>query len=201
MKIHVLHGIHTAFNDPVVEELLPFLEGDVRYPDYGYILAVETKRINPAIVGSVTPYIGADDVMIGHSNGCAIIYDLLRQGVKMAGLVLINGALRQDIVLPDCVKFCHVYFNAGDNITEVARAAEMLAISPVDPVWGQMGHAGYIGTDTRVTNFDCGSVAVAPAGMPLVSGHSDIFTAAKIAKWGPFINARLQESCALALAA
>lgn len=194
MRIHVLHGIHTAYNDPVVKALLPYLQGDVRYPDYGFILACETKRINPAVVGTLAPYVEPDDVMVGHSNGCAIIYDLLEQGVKMAGLVLINGALRQDITLQPCVKFCHVYFNDGDNITQLARDAERLAISPVDRNWGEMGHAGYVGEDPRVTNINCGITA--PDALPMVVGHSDIFTPGKIDKWGVYINQRLQESAA-----
>lgn len=190
MNLHALHGIHTPTNDPEVESLLPFLAplGVVRYPDYGYILAVETKRINPVIAGSVAPYVGEDDVMVGHSNGCAVIYDLLQMGVKMKGVVFVNGALRQDITLPPCVKFAHVYYNAGDNITEIARCAEMLAISPVDAVWGEMGHAGYIGTDPRVKNFDCSNTI----GLPAISGHSDIFTPAHIAAWGPFIKKQIE---------
>lgn len=192
MKFHVLHGIHTPTNDPVVESLLPFLKGEINYPDYGFILAVETRRINPVIVGSVAPYVGPDDIMVGHSNGCAIIYDLLQRGVKMKGVVLINGALRQDIILPPCVKFAHIYYNAGDNITEVARCAEMLAISPVDAVWGEMGHAGYVGNDPRVKSFDCGPAAVAGTVLPGISGHSDIFTPPHIAEWGPFINAQIE---------
>lgn len=190
MKLHLVHGIHTATGDPAVQRLLPFLTGwdEVVYPDYGYILAVETKRINPVIVGCLKPYIGPDDVMIGHSNGCAAIYDLLQAGVKMKGVVFLNGALRQDVTLPDCVKFCHVYFNEGDDITEVAQAAARLGVS-VDANWGQMGHAGYLGTDPRVENFNCGSVATSPANLPLLDGHSDLFTPGKVEAWGPFVNA------------
>lgn len=190
MNIHVLHGIHTPLNDPVVAGLLPYLQGEGRkiyYPDYGWIAAVETRRINPAVMGTFAPYIGEDDVLIGHSNGCALIYDHILAGGKAKGLVLINGALRRDIKLPDCIKFAHVYYNVGDDITEVARVADEIFFSPVDPVWGDMGHAGYLGTDGRVVSVDCGVAS----GMPVVCGHSDIFTPAKLAAWGPYIDGKM----------
>jgi pimeloyl-ACP methyl ester carboxylesterase len=186
--IVVLHGIHTSAGDPAVPSLFPYLPGPHTWPDYGYILALETRRINPAVIGALLPYIGSQDVLVGHSNGCAIAFQVA-QKVPVRGLVLIDAALRRNIVMPAWVEFCHVYFNAGDDITELAEFEADLPASPVDPMWGEMGHAGYSGTDPRVQNYDCG----ATAGLPAVSGHSDIFTPEKIKAWGPFIGQRLAE--------
>ena len=102
MQIHLIHGIHTKNEDPVVKQLIPYLETiglKVNYPDYGFILGLETKRMNPLIVGTILPYINQNDIIIGHSNGCAIAYGLMNQGANPVGLVFINGALTQQLVL------------------------------------------------------------------------------------------------------
>lgn len=184
--IVLLHGIHAEGQNTVVDEIAAYLGQPFLYPDYGYILAVETRRINPAVVGALLPYIGEKDVLIGHSNGCCIAYRIAQQK-PVKGLVLIDGALKRDLVLPSWVEFCDVYFNAGDDITEVAEAAARIPGFPVDPMWGDLGHAGYSGDDKRVTNIDCG----ATQGLPVVSGHSDISVPGKIEAWGPYIAARL----------
>lgn len=193
MKCHLIHGIHTGISDPSVPSLIPYLHGEVVYPDYGFILAGETRRINPAVIGSLQNYVGPDDVMIGHSNGCAIIYGLLQRGVKMKGVVFINAALTTWPGIPDYVKFCHCYYNSGDDITEIAQVAEELGL--VDPNWGAMGHFGYKGTDQRWRNF-CGDLASAPGTLPGLCGHSDLFTPTNIEKWGPFVSAVIDQDYA-----
>jgi hypothetical protein len=190
--IHLIHGIHTQGASPV-QGLIPFLERagwEVKYPDYGYILGVETRIVNPIIEGALTPYVGPEDVLIGHSNGCAIIYSMLMKGLKVAGAVFINAALEQNIVLPPGCPFIHVYSNAGDEVTEAAKIGAALGID--DPVWGEMGHGGYNGTDPKIPNFFCDRVPYAPK----VQGHSDFFTPIKLAYWGVYLCAELKESLA-----
>jgi hypothetical protein len=186
--IHMIHGIHTGFNDVTVPGLVPYLERTGEYvvhPNYGYILAMETKRINPIVVGLLLPYIEPGDILIGHSNGCAIVHDLLVAGAKASGIVFINGALDRDVTLPFWVKWADVYFNDGDTITEVAELADRLGL--VARCWGEMGHAGYSGQDVRFKNIDCGKTS----GMPRVNGHSDLFTSVNLPAWGDFISKRI----------
>lgn len=182
--IHLLHGIHTAGPSPI-EGLIPYLAPySIKYPDYGYILGVETCQINPAVVGTLKPYVNPQDIFICHSNGCAIAYDLMSQGVKVAGAIFINGALNSHFGRPSGCGWIDVYWNAGDTITEAAKIGAQLGID--DPSWGELGHSGYLGTDPLVTNYNCG----VKVGMPIVSGHSDFFT--KLAAWGPFLMDTLQ---------
>lgn len=189
--IHLLHGIHTPYGDPKVKALIPYLTplGNVVYPDYGYIMAIETKRMNPPLVGMLLPYIESGDWIVAHSNGCAIAYDLIGRlppEITNIGLVLIDGALRRDIVLPPCVRACHIYFNAGDQITEVAALAELLPFSLVDPNWGEMGHCGPtadVAQDPRVLVVDCAHTS----GEMNDEGHSEIFVSPEIESWGPYI--------------
>lgn len=183
--IHLIHGIHTGGPSPV-QGLVPYLRlagFDVRYPDYGYVLGIETRLGNPMIVGSILPYVGPDDILIGHSNGCAIAYDILQKGAKVAGAIFINAALEQSI--KPLAPWTDVYFNPGDDITEAARIASMVGIA--DPVWGEMGHAGYNGKDPSITNVNCGSTP----GLPVVCGHSDFFTPSKLPPWASFLIDRI----------
>lgn len=192
MKIHLIHGIHTTPQSSSVPGLIPYLKGpvyDVAIPNYGYILAAETNRFNPSVVSMLCPYVDGSDVLVGHSNGCAIIYAMLdtlvNAGRPPRGLVLINGALEQKITLPAEVEWCDVYFNAGDTITEVAQIAAWLGTAP--RTWGEIGHAGYVGADKRITNFDCGNTP----NMPKCSGHSALFEPANLPAWGKFIMDRI----------
>jgi hypothetical protein len=186
-RAHLIHGIHTDGQAPILGLSPPLRSSgfEVLYPDYGWIAGLETKVVNPIIVGSLLPYIAPGDVLIGHSNGCAIIYDLLNKGAQPAAVAFVNAALERSIVRPAWVKQIDVYFNPGDEITEVAELSEKLGIT--DPVWGEMGHAGYLGSDAAITNIDCG----ATPGMPVVSGHSDFFTPSKLDEWGKYLVGRL----------
>jgi hypothetical protein len=183
---HLVHGIHTQGDSPL-EAIGPFLPfgSHIAYPDYGFILGLETRVVNPIIVGALKPYISPTDIMIGHSNGCAIIYDLMHSGVAMGGAVFINAALEQNIIRPATVPWIDVYFNAGDTITEAAKFGALLGID--DPVWGAMGHAGYSGTDSEIQDADCGKTP----GLPIVYGHSDLLTPGKRGAWFPYIAQRI----------
>jgi hypothetical protein len=187
VNVHLIHGIHSQGQSPI-EALIDFLGGfNVRYPDYGWILGIETKFFNPVIVGTLLPYIEVGDILIGHSNGCAIIYDLMAEATcPQVNAVFINAALEQSIQRR-MASWIDVYFNSGDEITEAAKIGAELGLT--DAVWGEMGHAGYNGTDTAITNINCGSTK----DMPVVSGHSDFFTPSKLSYWGPFLANRIRE--------
>jgi hypothetical protein len=180
--IHLIHGIHTE-GVSLVEGIIPFLsEWGVKYPDYGYILGIETRIINPLIVGSLQPYINPEDVLIGHSNGCAIAYDLMRRGVTVAGAIFINAALEANIARPAGCPWIVVYSNKGDKITEAAQIAARLGVT--DPVWGEMGHSGYSGKDPNIFNVFCD----ATVSEPVVSGHSDFFSPhTNLIPWATFL--------------
>jgi hypothetical protein len=182
VTVHVIHGIHTE-GASVVEGLIPYLaEWPVKYPDYGYILGIETRWVNPLICGSLMPYIAPEDIIIGHSNGCAIAYDLMRQGVKVRGAIFINAALESNIIRPAGCPWIHVYSNRGDQITEAAQIAARLGIT--DPVWGEMGHLGYTGTDPMIPNTYCDKQPP----LPVVAGHSDFFAPhTNLPAWGAFL--------------
>lgn len=189
MRIHLIHGIRTSPDSPV-KGLIPYLQSAgfaVKYPEYGFELALETRFFNPMFVGSILPYIEPGDICIGHSNGCALIYEMMRLGAPIQGAVFINGALEQSLVRPAHVKWIDVYYNADDQITEAARIGASIGV--VDRDWGQLGHAGYLGNDPEIRSVNCGTTF----GLPIVSGHSDFFTPANLAKWAPYLINRIKE--------
>lgn len=164
--------------------LVPYFQAagfECRVPDYGLITALETRIVNPLIERTMRPYIEPGDVFIGHSNGCAIGYDLMTGGAGFRAAAFINAALERNIKVP-AGTWLDVYFNEGDRATEAAAVAE--ALGWVSPVWGEMGHSGYDGDAPLVSNVDCGH----PSNpfLPL-SGHSDMGTPAKLAQWGPYV--------------
>jgi hypothetical protein len=184
MRAHVCHGIHTPENDPVVMGLIPYLRAvgfEVLFPDYPWIAGLSTRVVNPIITGSIKPYVEEGDIWVGHSNGCAIGYDLMHMGVPISGAVFINGALDPRIVRPAQVRKIAVLYNSGDTITEWAEIAEHLHL--VDSSWGELGHTGYEGSDPLIENFNCDF----QPGMPPLHGHSDLFTVAHLAAWGPWV--------------
>lgn len=167
--------------------LVPYLRQagfDCKVPDYGLITAEEARIANPLIVRSILPYIEPGDLWVGHSNGCALGYEALQAGAPLAGLVLINAALKRDIELPAGV-WAHVYYNAGDDATLAAEAGRRLGLT--DPNWGDMGHFGYLGDNPNVMAVDCAN----RAGMPRCWGHSDLFSPVPLPAWGPYIPSRM----------
>lgn len=192
-RVHFIHGILDSVGKAGLLKLVPYFQQagfDTRVPDYGLITACETRIVNPIITRCLRPYVEPGDVIVGHSNGCAIAYDLVAGGQwGIAGLILINAALKRDIRLPTGM-WADVYYNRGDEATVAAIAAA--AVGLVDPVWGEMGHAGYSGGNKLIMNINCGH----SDGLPPVSGHTDIFTDTKIAAWGPFIVKRATLSVA-----
>lgn len=196
MRIHLVHGIMDSVGKSGLLKLVPYFRKagyDVRIPDYGLITACESKIVNPIIWRTMRPYIDDGDVYVGHSNGCAIGYDLVLDGWKPAGMVLIDAALEREIVLPAST-WADVYFNEGDDATVAAVVAADLGL--VQSIWGEMGHAGYQGSNALVANIDCARTA----DMPAVSGHSAIFDDGRVELWAPYIVERVRMRLAVARA-
>ncbi len=188
MRVHIIHGIHTA-GPGSVGLLAPYLQAagfKTIEPDYGWIAGVETKLVNPIIRDCIFPYVESGDLLVGHSNGAAICYELMMMGAPALGAALINGALAREISRPRGVKAIDCYWNSGDHITEVAKIGQELGL--LDAQWGEMGHAGPDTRDPAITSIDCGNTA----GMPKVIGHSDFFAALNLESWGPFLAHRLR---------
>lgn len=186
MRVHVVHGIMDPVGTAGILALVPYFQAagfECKVPDYGLITALEAKIVNPLLVRTLRPYMQPGDIWVGHSNGCAIGYELLITGVEFAGMVLINPALEPNVVFPPGV-WADIYSNRGDTATVAAQVAHEFGLT--DPVWGEMGHSGYTGSNPLALNVYCDKTQ----NMPVVDGHSDIFTPPNLSKWGPYAISR-----------
>ncbi|QBQ71168.1 alpha/beta hydrolase [Shewanella phage S0112] len=107
---------------------------------------------------------------IGHSNGCAIIFEAAKLGAKFDSVVLINPALKMDTPIPANIKKVYVIHTAYDDATLSARVLDRLPVIRwlIPNFWGAMGTFGYKGKcDSRIANFDMSMY---------LQGHSDFFT-------------------------
>ena len=115
---------------------------------------------------------------IGHSNGCAIIVEAMRQGAKFDTILLINPALNINTVFPEGDYKIVVIHTKHDKATKAARFFDSIPFVElfVPDEWGAMGTRGYQGTDQRVLNMDWSEI---------LTGHSTIFTEEIMALVGP----------------
>lgn len=157
-------------------------------PTYGFLPALLLGLIpwlDDRIAEALSGFIEEEDILVGHSNGGTLTY-LISQRKQIRGAVLLNAALETD-KLPEA-QFIHIYFNAGDIVTKLS------SILPFH-VWGGMGGLGYTGQDKRVKNIDQGNP---PEGLPVLDGHSDVFTVGKCRRWARYMaELCLQEVLAL----
>lgn len=194
MKVHLLHGIHTKRGSESVVNLRPHIaKGSglpVVYHEYGDIWALSTRHYNPRIAAELMSSIKPGDVLVGHSNGCAIWMRCLELGAPAAGLVLLNAALRDDILFPSQLKFAHVYFNCYDEAVPLTSFPVLQQLF-FDPLWGDMGRDGWRGDDKRVAQFDCWN---REDELPGLSGHSSITHKDVADDWGLYIGARIADA-------
>lgn len=193
MKIHLIHGIHTSETNGTIQHLEPYIEKysglEVQYHRYGYALALTTRFLNPSRARKIAKDVEDGDICIGHSNGCALIYEIMQQK-NLSGAVLINAALETDISLPNSLlKWVHVYYNEGDAAIPLTEIPFLRRIF-FDRPWGEMGKYGYKGKpDPRIKNIDCGHPSTE---LPPVEGHTDLFLPEKLYFWGPYIGRRIK---------
>jgi pimeloyl-ACP methyl ester carboxylesterase len=168
---HFLHGFNVSDGgEGTTDKLIPvFRAAGFRAiaHDYGWFGLVRVRLCNGGVAEAVKATVKRGDIGIGHSNGCAILAEAADRGAPFAGMVLINPALDEDRILPQSVRWIHVYYNSGDTAVWASRLLQF------SHPWGAMGRLGFKGDDPRYRNIDCG---------PDVNGHSDIFT--KLDKWG-----------------
>lgn len=116
-------------------------------------------------------------ILVGHSNGCAIIYDACKYfGAEVDKAVFINPALDKDVAVPTEMKRLDVWFSPSDKPVKWSKYL------PFHP-WGEMGCVGYEGFDIdKVRCFDKQS------SYPISSStHSDVFSVEKLPFFAPEI--------------
>ena len=167
-KCHFVHGFNVKDGGKAtIDRLLPHFkinEFIAVQHDYGYLRFRGVLQRNKTIAAKIKYHLGADDVAIGHSNGCAILVKCQHQGATLNKLILINPALDKHFVFPASVNEIHVFHNKHDKAVVAAKWLRKLVFWRNTFLWGEMGNTGYKGNDKRVTNH------------VLAKGHSAVFS-------------------------
>jgi len=171
-----------------VGKLTPFFEDRgamVSVVNYGWFGIGRTYVKNKKVAKKLSKRINllqfkhprAKIVLVGHSNGCAIINEAANAFSLCAEkAVYINPALNANTKKPSFIKKLDVWYSSSD------RAVKWSRWLPFHP-WGTMGAVGYIGTDQTVRNFDKQNKWEPNSS----SRHSDVFKKKKLKFFGPLI--------------
>lgn len=180
-RVILLHGFNVRDEGiATVGRLAPYFEAAgfrVKRPRYGWtFLLFGVRYMNPRAARMIADMAEPGDVVVGHSNGCAIAVGAAEQGAPFSQLVLINPALDSDHKFPSQLERIHVWHSPSDA---PVRWAKWLPWH----TWGDMGAVGYRGPfDPRVTCYNKQN------GFPVSSsGHSDIFASGKLEYFAPLI--------------
>jgi hypothetical protein len=148
--IHLIHGFNVADGGKnTVDTLRPLLEKagyEVSEFDYGRIglLGVRfgNKKRARRLAGQVEPA----DIVVGHSNGCALIALAMQMGMTVSHAVFIHPALNRKWTPPKgAAEKVTVYFSEKDIATRAAKL--LVGVMKLFPtkyqyMWGSMGTVG-----------------------------------------------------------
>lgn len=194
--LFLLHGFNVKDRGAsTTDKLIPYIKPTVLVDDdYGYtVLSVKfvtlhkSRQLAKDIIDNKIA--GNRVTLIGHSNGCTIIYKALQLITKFFPdeIVFINPALKPTITFPKGNYNVSVFYSKDDLACKAAGVLNILPESITS--WGNMGAVGYKGaTDARVANYDESGVFKQLTGKDVEFGHSTIFESGIIDEMGKYIN-------------
>lgn len=159
--VHLVHGFNVAdYGSATVGKLAPFFEErgfSVRVHGYRWTWLFTLRARNQRVAKALAEVVEPGDVLVGHSNGCAIIDQCLsryawRRGHGF-GIIYINPALPREQPMPSGSDWLHVYSAKSDEpVVWGSRLRRWTSWLPWSShPWGAMGAYGYVGDDPRVT--------------------------------------------------
>ncbi len=141
--------------------------------DYGWFGLLRVRRRNKTVAKILASLWWDYDLIIGHSNGCAIIHlagNLLKRTqdhTQAPQVVFLNPALNAKAEIPaSVVEKVYVYFSQNDKSTWMSKWLPW-------HVWGEMGKIGFLGNRLDYWNFDLESIFHEKI------RHSDVFKGRK----------------------
>jgi hypothetical protein len=177
---YLLHGIFCLDNGSgtvcqVAPSIAPYTS--IFNHTYGYLGPLGAVWKNKGIAKKLKNIVNIEAIRgcetfenfaIGHSNGCAIIVNALRQGAKFTRIILVNPALKVDTVFPPGDYEVLVISTENDRATKAARFFDGMPVLGwfVPDAWGAMGTYGYKGNDPRIRNLFLTAV---------LEDHSDVW--------------------------
>jgi pimeloyl-ACP methyl ester carboxylesterase len=173
-----------------VGKLRPFF-AEERYPyimlDYGTFDIVKTYLKNKKVAKEVATACenaklsGYEVIVVGHSNGCAIIDIASKEfNAPIKKAVYINPALNKDKERSPTVGSIDVWHSPSDKPVKWAK------LLPFHP-WGEMGATGYIGEDPKIVNYNKEDMKLSS------SEHSDMFSTELLPFYGRLVVKTAQQ--------
>lgn len=184
MLVHLIHGfnVRDGGNRSIGTLRDHFVDlGRVVMQRYGWVGLLRLRRRNERAARMILPWIEEGDILVGHSNGCLICWQLVQAGAKPSMVICIQPALRRDTQWPEDIPVlcCH---SPHDWIVELGRIWGRFW-SVANP-WRQRhgwGAAGRHGFDPapNIVNVNTAAGTLFPA-----RWHSSLFRPSIRAYWG-----------------
>ena len=181
-SVYLVHGFNVKDNGlSTILRLIPyFITGrkDLRVyrHSYGWLgllgVILHNRGIAAKLAARVFKNRHSKDCQVfaaGHSNGCAILVEAARRGAVFERVLLINPALKIDMVFPESMKKIFIIYTRHDEPTLTARILDNIPFIGllIPNAWGAMGRYGSEVVDSRVTNINLSYA---------LDGHSALFT-------------------------
>lgn len=186
MKAHFFHGFAVKDGGKnTTDKLIPYFKQqgfEIVEHDYGWVWLFRLRNRNKKVVEQALPQIEEGDVLVCHSNGCLIGWELIEAGAPAKAIICIQPALRKDTIWKAGVKVLCTY-NDKDWVVNLGRMWGRL-VSVANPFrdahgWGAAGKYGFTSNQPHVYLWD---LDVPPKPAP---GHSTVFKDSPVSFWGP----------------
>lgn len=186
MAVHLIHGFNVSDGGKnTVRKLEPFIPGMEKAHDYGWTGLLFLKCNNAEAVRQIEAKIQPGDILIGHSNAGLIIWELAQKHAdNLAGVILINPALRRDTIWPEGLHVMCLH-NSTDWVVQLGRMwARLVSLGGLRfHGWGAAGRYGFDQKSETLSNWDTASNMWSVR----TEGHSGIFKEPSLSHWGKII--------------
>lgn len=189
MPVHLIHGFNVSDGgENTVGKLEPYMKGvgNVFPHDTGWTGLLFLKCNNEEAVAQIERFLFPGSVLIGHSNAGLIIWQLTQKYPdKIAGVILINPALRRDTQWPKGMNVLCLH-NSTDWVVQLGRMwARLVSLGGLRfHGWGAAGRYGFDQRMPTLSNWDTASNLF---GENRLKGHSGMFEDEKVKHWGKTI--------------
>lgn len=138
--IYLVHGFNVSDGGKrTIDTMIPHLTKcghQVKEFDYGWVGLLGVRFGNKKKAKKLADKLKPNDIVIGHSNGCAIIALAMQMGMVVSEAVLIHPALNKNWLPPEnSAPKITVFYSAKDSATWISKIL-------VNHIWGEMGTVG-----------------------------------------------------------
>lgn len=120
--------------------------------DYGWTGIIKLRWTNAEVVDELVGKVGPDDILVGHSNGGLICWQVA-QRTPVRAVIVVNPALRRDSEWPDGLPVLCLY-SSKDWVVQLGRWWARLASTWKRHGWGAAGRYGFTAGQPHVCNIN-----------------------------------------------